>query len=97
MEPYGIAIPRDGLIALGAKPVIYGTREDFGTLAADETPFFRLNPCGGVDRSGEKEWRVKGDVSLAHFVSEDLFVAAPRRDEAEVLAEEFHVSCLYEA
>jgi len=61
-EPWGIAIRREALIALGGHPVMYGMGES-------EIPAWCRHSGGPF--TGEVEWRVHGDLRLADIPSAD--------------------------
>lgn len=86
--PYGIAIRRSVLSRMGAKRVVYGTEEDYGSLRCDQQPFFqsRFSANGKIDWSEEREWRVPGDVSLAMIGPADAFVFVRSMADARAVA-----------
>ena len=67
-EPYGIGFQRDFLkSAFGARPVLYGTDDQYERLADSERPYFQkaatiLAGSKKIDWSDEQEWRILGDV-----------------------------------
>lgn len=88
-EPYGLAIDRRALVAVGAREVIYGDDATWDAMSADDRPLFQRvdQALGAIDWSVEKEWRVIGDVDLSVLSSENAIVFVPTRDEAEQLAQ----------
>ncbi len=40
-EPYGLAVRRSALVALGTRPVIYGDEDDYSRLDESDRPFFQ--------------------------------------------------------
>ncbi len=84
-EPYGLSFPRELLENLSARPVIYGSRDDYHRLAPSERPYFQFVGRGGkTDWSEEKEWRLVGDLDL-RSIREQVYLWAPTRIEAERL------------
>ena len=93
-EPYGIALPRTTLEGLGAKPVIYGNRDDFNNLSPELKPFFqyigqdeKAEPARGIDWSREREWRLTGDLDIASLKDQAMLIV-PTVRESERLQEE---------
>ena len=62
-EPYGIALDREMLLSLGARPVTYesSSSTDKGNL------FVQGGRSGRADWSVEQEWRFPGDLGLSQF------------------------------
>lgn len=52
-EPYGLAIRRTVLAALGARPVIYGDESTWNSLSAADRPFFQQR------YSGVRDWHAR--------------------------------------
>ena len=86
-EPYGIAIERSWLIALGAREVIYGDDATWDAMSPDERPFFQKvsQNSGSIDWSIEREWRVPCDVDLSGIARDRAVVFVPSIGEAELL------------
>ena len=88
-EPYGIALPRRYLAALGARPVVYGTKEDFEALSADLKYLFQVQ-CSSPDTwTKEQEWRWMGDLLLTDALCEEMVVIVPTQAEAKAIAQDF--------
>lgn len=87
-EPYGIAIRKDCLKRLGARPVIYGDDSDWEQLADADRPYFQLavSKDGELDWQTEQESRVCGDLSLKQFGPDEAVVFVPSKDEADLVA-----------
>ena len=89
-EPCGIAVRKDSLQPFGAKPVIYGDDEAWGSLGDNERPYFQLaNSCSGknqIDWTQEKEWRIAGNLDLKSLGVEAAFLFAESYQEAELVA-----------
>ncbi len=99
-EPYGIAIRREWLEHLGARPVVYGDGPLWERLPVTDRPFFQLlrrTPTvqpfnrstiqpSPIDWSREREWRVLGDVDLSRATAEQVIVFVPSETEAQRLA-----------
>lgn len=88
-EPYGIGVPKEILGKLGARPVIYGDEGALGRLNKDERLFFQFRKTDGADWSGEKEWRLIGDLDLGLISPERLLVLVPSVHEAQVIEARF--------
>lgn len=61
-EPYGLALDRARLEQLGARPVVYTSER-----GADGDLYIQGQRSGRADWSGQREWRVAGDVDLTCF------------------------------
>lgn len=85
-EPYGIAISRDRLVALGGRPVIYGTEPDWQALGPADRPFFQLSHGPTQNWKEEQEWRVLGDLDLIQVLPEQAIVFVATEAEARQLA-----------
>jgi hypothetical protein len=65
VEPYGIAVRRDILRSLAAKPAIYGSEQVYSRLAEPEKYRFQLSrSTPSASWRHEREWRMRGDLSL---------------------------------
>jgi hypothetical protein len=84
-EPYGVAISRSVAEKMGAKPVIYGTGEDYRKFSESAKPFFQSRGGEAVDWSGEREWRHIGDIDLNQIRDDQIMFFVWRRSEAEYL------------
>ena len=86
VEPYGIAVRRDILRSLGAKPAIYGSEQVYSRLAESERYRFQLS-CGEKSASWrhEREWRVRGGLALRKLRSDQVFVFVQTKEEKEKL------------
>jgi len=63
-EPYGIAFPRESLADLGARPAVYGSKEEFQHLPADDKYLFQARGSLSEIGTTEREWRINGDFLL---------------------------------
>ena len=92
-EPWGIAIRRDLLQRLGARPVIYGSEDDWQELSAAERPFFQkaADDQSSTDNRAEREWRLCRDLSLAAIAEVDWCLFVENDSAAGTLSRE--VSC----
>jgi len=86
LEPYGLALPRRTLMELGAAPVLYGGDDFWAELPPEKRFRFQLHRPPKTDWSGEKEWRLAGDLGLRAFGKDRIKVIVPRKDEAEEIA-----------
>ena len=75
VEPYGLAVKRAVLRALGAKPAVYGSEEVYRKLGQSQR--YRFQYCG-ADKSKswrkEHEWRLRGDLDLGKLEPGDGFL-----------------------
>ncbi len=87
-EPIGIAIDRDRLMELGARPVIYGDEESWRGLEERERAFFQIARTRNheVDWREEKEWRLIGDLDLNLIDANSAVVFVPTTSEAKRIA-----------
>ena len=86
VEPYGVAVRRDILRSLGAKPAIYGSEQIYSRLAEPERYRFQLSRSGGIASwRHEREWRVRGGLALSKIKPDEGFVFVPTREEKEKL------------
>ncbi len=83
VEPYGVAVRRDVLRSLGAKPAIYGSGELYSKLPEVEKFRFQLS-CATPSASWrhEREWRLTGDLALGGIRPEQGFYFVQTAEEA---------------
>lgn len=82
-EPFGIAIRRDVAESAGARPVVYGSKQDREQLSCDQR--FRFQSSGtSVDWTAEREYRFASSVDLTLFDPRDVrvFVEMPSDRQA---------------
>jgi hypothetical protein len=90
-EPYGIAIRKSAAIAMGIRPVVYGTAADRKRLAEENR--YRFQARGTTyDWREEREWRHRGDVELDRFRVEDVRAFVADAAEASGLPDRFAIS-----
>ncbi|HBZ54837.1 MAG TPA: hypothetical protein DEO88_05485, partial [Syntrophobacteraceae bacterium] len=85
-EPYGLAVNRQCLRKLGAKPAVYGADALFERLPPQERFRFQV---GNASRSlwrREREWRLLGDLQLDPRL--DVLILVPDRTAADRIAGE---------
>lgn len=88
-EPYGLAVQKNALMRLGARPVVYGTEETLRELPEDEKYLFQIKKTDEKDWTAEKEWRLAGDLLLAFIKPDDLVVIVPDPEEARIIENRF--------
>jgi hypothetical protein len=88
-EPYGIAVRKDAISELGARPVVYGTEEVLRKMPEDEKYLFQIRKSDQKDWTAEKEWRLPGDLLLTWIRHEDLVVIVPDPEEAKIIQANF--------
>lgn len=86
--PDGLLINRDWLQTQGLRPVSYGTRQQFNTLASTDRRYFQINE-GSIDWRVEQEDRVEGDLDLRSATTNDIIVFT--ENQADVL--QLQTSC----
>jgi len=87
-EPYGIAIRKETLAQLGARPVIYGDDDAWNQLTDADRPFFQLATSKDKkhDWRSEHEIRMCGDLPLRKVGPAEAIVFVPSNEEADLLA-----------
>jgi hypothetical protein len=82
VEPYGVAVRRDILRSLGAKPAIYGSEQVYSRLVESERYRFQLS-CSARSASWrhEREWRLRGSLTLGKIKSDKGFVFVQTKEE----------------
>ena len=86
-EPYGIAVRRSALIDCGARAVCYNREE------TDDSKYDRLfvhAPGEITDWTREKEWRIRGDLSLEKIDKRDLIALVPDYKTKREIHEKAH-------
>lgn len=85
-EPYGVGIRKSQLTERGARPVVYGTSDDFASMPTRDQPFFQQAATADnrTQWTDETEWRCLGNVDL-NELSDHLFLFVPTRQEAIAL------------
>ena len=79
-EPYGLALRRPALLDLGARQVSY-----VPAVGAEYIqPLFRHAAGEKTDWTREKEWRIRGDLSLETIDSRDMLALVPDEKTGEV-------------
>ncbi len=86
-ETVGLAIKRDVLTSLGARPVIYGDEPVWEQLAAHDRPYFQKQSSGSIDWTQEREWRLTGNLDLAQLATTDAFVFVENENESRLASE----------
>ena len=82
VEPYGIAVRRDVLRSLGAKPAIYGGEQVYTRLAESERYRYQLSRSAPSSSwRHEREWRLRGDLALGTLKRDEGFVFVQTEEE----------------
>ena len=82
VEPYGIAVRRDILRSLGAKPAVYGSDQVYSRLVEPERYRFQLSRSApSASWRHEREWRLRGDLALSSLNPGDGFVFVKTEEE----------------
>ena len=87
-EPYGVSIRRACAERLLARPVLYGTRDDYLQLQDQDKPYFQVvrGERSQIDWQIEQEWRLLGDLRLHEVPADEGVVFVPTLTEARMLA-----------
>jgi hypothetical protein len=82
VEPYGIAVRRDILRSLGAKPAVYGGEHTYGRIPQSEKYRFQLSrSTPSASWRHEREWRLRGDLALSKLKPDEGFVFVQTEEE----------------
>ena len=82
VEPYGVAVRRDVLRLLGAKPAVYGGEQTYARLADSEKFRFQLSrSTPSASWRHEREWRLRGDLDLSKLKPDEGFVFVQTEEE----------------
>ncbi len=82
VEPYGVAVRRDILRSLGAKPAIYGSEQVYSRLVESERYRFQLSRSArSASWRHEREWRLRGSLTLGKLKSDQGFVFVQTGEE----------------
>ncbi|MFO0980038.1 MAG: hypothetical protein U0996_26810 [Planctomycetaceae bacterium] len=74
-EPFGIAIRKERLKLLRARPVVYGNDQDWAALDDEARPYYqKATRDSSTSNLDEQEWRVHGDVPLEDLAPDDVVV-----------------------
>lgn len=82
-RPYAIAVRRDVLERLGARPVRYLPGAELKKLPPAERLFAQKHEPPATDWSAEMEWRTRGDLRLGDLPRDAVRLLLPTADEAE--------------
>ncbi|MBI2378198.1 MAG: hypothetical protein HYV07_29625 [Deltaproteobacteria bacterium] len=75
-EPFGIAVPREALEQLGARPVCYGDEAVWASLPDEER--WRFQHVGRTERwTEEREWRFPRDLELSRLDPDSVRLVLP--------------------
>ncbi|MBI2838851.1 MAG: hypothetical protein HYX75_11075 [Acidobacteria bacterium] len=94
VRPYGVAVRRAVLEAIGARPVSYLASADIQRLPEAERLFSQKHEPPATDWAGEIEWRLRGDLRLDSIPATDLRLIAPSPLDAERLRAEFGIEAI---
>ena len=93
-RPYGLAVKREILAALGAQAVRYASAAQLQEFSREERRFAQKHAPPRTDWSAEAEWRLGGDFSFDTVPKEALCVLVPTRVEAQAMAAEAGLECV---
>jgi hypothetical protein len=85
VEPYGLAVRRDYLRVLGAKPVIYGPSEIYSRLAEPQKFRFQRSEATRSGWRHEREWRLNADLMLDNVGDGEGFIFVRTGDEKSIV------------
>lgn len=81
-RPYGLAIRRDLLEGLGARPVSYLPELELKALSCEQRVYAQKHEPPATDWSGEAEWRLPGDLELECVPAEAMLALVTSAKEA---------------
>jgi hypothetical protein len=82
VEPYGVAVRRDILRSLGAKPAVYGSEQVYSRLVESERYRFQLSRSAqSASWRHEREWRLRGSLTLGKIKFDKGFVFVQTKEE----------------
>ncbi len=81
VESYGIAIKKDILKKLGAKPVCYISPEDYPKLPRSERYRYQKHKKPSSLWKHEREWRIPSNISLKDIDSDSAFWFVPKQED----------------
>jgi len=82
VEPFGVAVKRDVLRSLGAKPAIYGNEQVYASLAESEKYRFQVSRSSPSSSwRHEREWRLRADFSLSGLRPDRGFLFVQTNEE----------------
>ncbi len=85
-EPFGIAIRKERLKLLGARPVVYGNDQDWALLNEETRPFYqKATRDSSTSNLDEQEWRVHGDILLADLPATDVVLFTDLPEQRDLL------------
>lgn len=87
-QPYGIAVKRAALAALGARAVAYLSKKHLEEMSPEERLYAQRHEPPKTDWSPEAEWRLRGDLDLGALKAGDWFALVPLESEAAALRAE---------
>lgn len=84
LDPYGIAVKRERIKQMGARPAVYGRESVYQRLRPADSFRFQLVDASGRWRH-EHEWRLNGDLWLKDLTLEDFLAFVPSQEDADRL------------
>jgi hypothetical protein len=78
------------LAQLGAKPVTYGLPDEYQAMPSQEKYLFQVSRSKGYLWAGELEWRLRGDLSLAHLPQDMVVVVVASKEDVTFLRSLFN-------
>ncbi len=94
VEPYGLGIATVTLWNLGARPVQYGSQEDFADVPLGQRHLFQIQRSRNLPWDVEREWRVRGSVDLSLVPSQSIIIVVAVREESEIIQSKFGYRCV---
>ena len=88
---YGVAISKEVLLGLGAKPVLYTTLEIMRATPPGERRFMQLQHSKAGDWSLEEEWRIEGDIDLSLLNPSDMIAVVTTMSEVAFIRNAFGI------
>jgi hypothetical protein len=85
-EPYGMALSREILKSLGARPTIYAGERAYQRIKSRDRFRFQRHEPPGCSWKHEREWRLPKDFDLDQVAPEEGFLFVDTRADAEAIA-----------
>ena len=93
-EPYGLGFPRETMMTLGARPVVYGDEPLWKRLPKTEQYRYQVSRPDNRTWEREKEWRLLGDLTFDSIPDRDILVVVAAETEAEEIRDRFGLKAL---
>ena len=92
IEPYGLALDREALQELGARPAVYGDDTVWAALPADQRFRFQVQGAPDLAWQTEQEWRLPGGLDLTRLGRERVAALVSTQAEAAFITDRFRIT-----